>query len=104
MRRFTSMGCSSTSYPATVAVPPVGGRKHVRTRIVVVFPAPFGPRKPTISPLVTSKETLSTAIVRAYLLVRPCTVIIWSESEELRFPGARFDPTTLPFYCTYIIV
>src|SRR5208283_3453866 len=77
MRRFTSMGCSCTSKPATVAVPAVGGRKHVRTRIVVVFPAPLGPRKPTICPFSTSKEMLSTATVRAYRLVRPSTLIIW---------------------------
>src|SRR5437764_8610110 len=76
MRFFTSMGCSRTSNPATLAVPALGGRKHVRTRIVVVFPAPLGPRKPTICPLATSKEMLSTATVRAYLLVRPLTVII----------------------------
>ncbi len=41
MRLFTSMGCSRTSKPATSAVPRVGGRKQVRIRIVVVFPAPF---------------------------------------------------------------
>src|SRR5512142_37605 len=58
------------------AVPEVGGRKQVRTRIVVVFPAPFGPRKPTICPFSTSKEMLSTATVRAYRFVRPSTLII----------------------------
>ena len=30
--------------------------------IVVVFPAPFGPRKPKISPSRTRKETASTAV------------------------------------------
>jgi hypothetical protein len=35
--------------------------KQVRMRIVVDFPAPFGPRKPTISPRLTSKLILSTA-------------------------------------------
>jgi len=29
-------------------------------RIVVVFPAPFGPRKPKTSPAVSSKETSET--------------------------------------------
>src|SRR5664280_2202489 len=76
MRFLTSIGCCSTSKPPTDAVPSVGGRKQVRTRIVVVFPAPLGPRKPTICPLSTSKEILSTAIVRAYRLVRPSTLII----------------------------
>src|SRR5450755_3470610 len=76
MRFLTSMGFSRTSYPATLAVPEVGGRKQVRMRIVVVLPAPLGPRKPTICPFSTSKEMLSTAIVRAYRLVRPSTLII----------------------------
>ena len=45
-----------TSNPATLAVPSLGGRKHVRMRMVVVFPAPLGPRKPTIWPFCTSNE------------------------------------------------
>ena len=53
------------SKPATVAVPDVGGRKHVSMRMVVVLPAPFGPRKPTMLPLRTSKEIWSTAVLRA---------------------------------------
>src|SRR5258708_20184082 len=76
MRFLTSIGFSSTSKPATVAVPAVGGKKQVRMSIVVVFSAPFGPRKPTIWPFWTSNEMLLTAIFRAYLLVRPVTVII----------------------------
>ena len=76
MRFLTSMGFSRTSKPATLALPEVGGRKQVRTRMVVVFPAPLGPRKPTICPFSTSKEILSTATVRAYRLVRPSTLII----------------------------
>src|SRR5712664_3351224 len=78
MRFLTSMGASRTSNPATVAVPDVGGKKHVNTRIVVVFPAPFGPRKPTIWPFSTSKEMSSTARVRAYRFVKPSTLIILS--------------------------
>src|SRR5947207_581782 len=85
----------STSNPATVAVPALGGRKQVRTRMVVVLPAPFGPRKPTICPFVTSKEILSTATVRAYLLVRPLTVIIdrlrlYCDASEPDSFGVRF--------------
>src|SRR5260370_41506920 len=76
MRRFTSIGLSRTSKPAIDAEPSEGGKKHVRIRMVVVFPAPFGPRKPTIWPFWTSNEMLLTAIFRAYLLVRSVTVII----------------------------
>ena len=39
-----------------------GSKKPVSIFIVVDFPAPFGPRKPTTSPLDTDKSILSTAI------------------------------------------
>src|SRR5476651_2731636 len=45
-------------------------------RIVVVLPAPFGPRKPTTSPRATVKERSSTAVCAAYRLVRCSTSII----------------------------
>src|SRR5579863_6659469 len=76
MRFFTSKGCSRTSKPATVAVPAVGGMKHVNMRIVVVLPAPLGPKKPTIWPFWISKEMWSTAVLRAYLFVSSLTVIM----------------------------
>src|ERR1700677_3584537 len=57
MCRRTSMDSLATSKPATRAVPEVAGIKPVRMRMVVVFPAPFGPRNPRISPLFTAKET-----------------------------------------------
>src|SRR5262252_8050081 len=78
IRFFTSIGCSRTSKPATVAVPEEGGRKQVSMRMVVVLPAPLGPRKPTIWPLATSNEIWSTAVVRAYLLVSSFALIIKS--------------------------
>ena len=43
------------------AVPAVGGRKPVIIRMVVDFPAPFGPRKPRTSPAATEKDTPFTA-------------------------------------------
>src|SRR5450759_3166094 len=51
-----------TSNPATVPVPPVGAKIPVSMRIVVDLPAPFGPRKPKISPFCTSKLTRFTAM------------------------------------------
>src|ERR1035437_3476726 len=51
-----------TSNPATVPVPPVGAKIPVSMRIVVDLPAPFGPRKPKISPFPTSKLTRFTAM------------------------------------------
>src|SRR5579872_2848622 len=91
MRFLTSIGCSITSKPATLAVPAVGGRKQVRIRMVVVLPAPFGPRKPTICPFSTSNEMLSTATVRAYRLVRPSTLIIFCVPEKNRRESSAMD-------------
>src|SRR5574341_60210 len=58
---FTARGCSTTSCPATRAVPEAGGESVVSIRIVVVFPAPFGPRSPKTSPFCTEKLTDCTA-------------------------------------------
>src|SRR5579864_8304520 len=65
-----SSGCVATSNPATVALPDVGGSKPHRMRMVVDLPAPFGPRKPKISPRFTSSETLSTATKSPKRLVK----------------------------------
>ena len=43
------------------AVPDVGGMNPVIIRMVVDFPAPFGPRKPSTSPFSTAKEMPLTA-------------------------------------------
>src|SRR5579863_2423541 len=42
--------------------PSVGRRSVVSILMVVVLPAPFGPRKAKISPAATWKETSSTAV------------------------------------------
>src|SRR5262245_46516072 len=49
------------SSPRTVRVPPVTGETQPIMRIVDVFPAPFGPRKPKASPRWRSKSIPSTA-------------------------------------------
>src|SRR4029450_5149544 len=46
-----------------------------RIRIVVVFPAPFGPRKPCTSPVRTSRSRPSRARVRPNVLTRPSVLI-----------------------------
>ena len=52
------------------AVPPLAGMKHERIFIVVDLPAPLGPRKPTICPFSTAKETSSIAVTGPYRFVR----------------------------------
>ena len=75
MWRRTSSESLNTSKPAMRAVPDVAGMNPVRIRIVVVLPAPFGPRKPRISPLFTVNEIWSTAVTEPYAFVRSCTSI-----------------------------
>src|SRR6266508_2000498 len=76
MRRFTSIGCSSTSSPHTETRPSLGGMKPVIMRMVVDLPAPLGPRNPRTSPLPTSKEIPSTARFGPNDLLRFSTLII----------------------------
>ncbi len=54
-------GDSTTSKPATVALPLLGCESVQSMLIVVVLPAPLGPRKPKTSPVPTSKLTPRTA-------------------------------------------
>ncbi len=49
--------------------------RSVSILIVVVFPAPFGPRNPKISPSGTLKEMLSTAVMVPNRFVNPLTAI-----------------------------
>jgi hypothetical protein len=49
-------------YAATVAAPEVGAMRVPSVRTIVVFPAPFGPRKPNTSPWPTSKVTSAKAV------------------------------------------
>src|SRR5437867_12931304 len=54
-------GSAATSCPPTLALPLEGASRPQRILMVVDLPAPFGPRKPKISPGRTVKETWSTA-------------------------------------------
>src|SRR5262245_53297125 len=75
MRCLTPMGSAATSSPVMRAAPAVGVTLVVRIPMEVVFPAPFGPRRPKISPRRTEKEMPSTALVwdLGYRLTRPVT-------------------------------
>src|SRR5436309_593650 len=50
--------------------PEVGRRMPASERSVVVFPAPFGPMRPTISPGPTSNDRSSTAVNSPYVRLR----------------------------------
>ena len=49
-RRISAPFSGVSGRPATIAEPEVGAMSVPSVRTVVVFPAPFGPRKPNTSP------------------------------------------------------
>ena len=65
----------STSYPITSAFPDVGRISVVSMRMRVLFPAPFGPRIPKISPCLTLKLRSSSAVKSPNFFVRCSTRI-----------------------------
>ncbi len=73
---LTSNDWLEQSYPEIDALPDVGEINVQSILIVVVFPAPFGPRKPKIVPSSTSKETLSIAVIFPNCLESLSTSII----------------------------
>ena len=71
----TRCGSRATSTPNTRACPASIGSIVASIFSVVVFPAPFGPRTPKISPWRTSRSTPSTARSRPKVLTRPTASI-----------------------------
>src|SRR5712671_6641387 len=69
------------SWPPIRAVPLLGCRIPHNIRITVVFPEPFGPRKPKIDPFPTVNEIWSTAVKAPKRFVSPSTSIIGSDIE-----------------------
>src|SRR5256886_14294517 len=70
IRCFTCIGSRRTSNPATHASLSVMSVKPVSNLIIVVFPAPFGPRSPKTVPEATFSVTWSTAVSFPYTFVR----------------------------------
>lgn len=69
-------GRSAYRRPLIVAVPSVGRVMPTATRIVVDFPAPFGPRNPVTRPGRTTNDRPSTAVFPPYFLVSAVTSIM----------------------------
>ena len=59
---MAASGSATTSWPQMLALPAVGVMNPASMRMVVVLPAPFGPRNPSTSPGFTWKVTASTAV------------------------------------------
>ena len=79
-RKRGSRSCGTND--PTRTVPDVGCSRPASTLSVVVFPAPFGPRKPTRSPSAIWNDSSSTALTSSYL--RRST-----ERSAAAMPGAR---------------
>src|SRR5258708_17795244 len=75
---WAAAGARARSWPLMVIRPLVGLSSRAMMRMVVVLPAPFGPRKPWISPGSTERLTPSTAVKEPYVLTRASTAIMAS--------------------------
>src|SRR4028118_548657 len=75
--------------PLTTTVPLVGRERPATMRIVVVLPAPFGPRKPKIAPAAAVRLRRSTAVKSPYLLVRSWISIIPARGYHLAAETSR---------------
>ena len=88
MFRRTASRSRTTSCPATLACPAVGLASVHKILMVVDLPAPFGPRKPNVSPRATAKSMPRTASMSPYFLVSPDTTMAGGRS----LPSARAVP------------
>src|SRR5215212_6496850 len=66
-----SLDSSGSRYPSTSSSPSSAIACAVSSRIVVDFPAPFGPSSPTHVPTGTSRSRPSTAVIAPYRLTTP---------------------------------
>src|SRR5688572_7189794 len=82
-------GSRARSWPLMTTRPDVGFRRPAMMRMLVVLPAPLGPRNPWISPGATSRLTPSTAVNEPYFLTRPSTWIMGSGRGLRPAPAAR---------------
>src|SRR3984957_5448320 len=102
MLRRTASLSPPASWPATKARPDVALASVHKILIVVVLPAPLGPRKPKVSPLVTAKSMPRTASTSPYRLVSPLAVRpggggrVGRPGASAGRPPARVSPAGLP--------
>ena len=89
IRRRTSAPCSTTSSPATVALPAVGGSSVHSIRTVVVLPAPFGPRNPNTSPAETVRSMSRTASIPPLNVRRSERAAIAASAASATGPSLR---------------
>src|SRR3954447_6538039 len=79
------------SRPCQITLPEVGANKPASRLRSVVFPDPFGPRMPTISPFSIRSETSDTATRPPKRLVRASTSRNMAPTREQADDAARHD-------------
>src|SRR5580700_8377758 len=99
MLRRTVSRSRTTSWPATLAEPEVGSARVHRILMVVDLPAPFGPRKPNVSPAATSKSMPRTASISPYFLVSALTEIALAEVALAEMAGTDAVTPAVPQLC-----
>ena len=83
---LTACVSSTTSWPSTRALPDVGRSTVERILTSVVLPAPFGPRRPWISPVGTLSDTSSRATTRFALRRRGSKTRVISSTSTASIP------------------
>src|SRR5262245_6851332 len=81
---LAASGSRARSWPLITTRPDVCCSNPAMTRMLVVLPAPLGPRKPWISPSPTSRLTPSTAVKLPYFFTSSCTWIMRASSRGAR--------------------
>src|SRR5260221_14563747 len=87
---LAASGAWARSWPLMVIRPLEGLRSPAMMRMVVVLPAPFGPRNPWISPGSTERLTPFTAVEEPYVFTQASTAIMASGRPRpaMGLPGA----------------
>src|SRR5471030_2739013 len=70
MRRLMAAFSAVKRWPSSSISPDVGSSNPVMQPMVVLFPEPFGPRKPNMVPARTVSDRFSTATVGPYFFTR----------------------------------
>src|SRR3990172_3899519 len=71
MAAFPATDAGEMDMPATTTSPASGSRRPATMEIEVVLPAPFGPRRPNVSPSSIVKPTPPTAVISPKLFTIP---------------------------------
>src|SRR5947199_5447442 len=92
--RRTAMACVAGFWPSISTLPLVGVSSVVNILIVVVLPAPFGPRNAKISPAFTAKDTSRTAVMSPNVFTSRSTRMMAAIRCDLTL--AAIMPITVP--------